>query len=358
MESNPPPVPPDSFASTQTPKLPTAGRKKIIVSGLFLIILSVLAIAWYYLSYKNKPQQVLEQPPKPLTIAILSLKSSKTYETLIASFKQSLAKKGYNPVYLQDDLIEPGSFVQAAKKYAGEGVDLIIANSTPAAKAALLATTTIPVVFGSIGDPVLNGIVENLDSSGTNATGVTSLSVELTATRLGLLKELKPQIKKVYFIYQPGETASENSRNITLAEARKLNITLVTKTATMSADVATISARIRSSEADAILMSASGMIWAGVDSLIAAQNREKIPLIGVDSTMAERGAVISFGPNYEAVGKQVAELTDLILKGTKPQYLPIQRPNKVEYIINQKTASEIGLTVDPALLSKADNILR
>lgn len=319
---------------------------------------------WFFLHQRNAlliTKPATHNAPQPFTktpkIGILSLKTNAAHQALLDAAKQELSTLGYQAKYLQPEVTDNSAFVAAAQTLATEKVDLILANSTPAVKAAYHYETSIPIIFAEVGDPVGNGLAQSLDSSGRNATGVSSLSVDLTVKRLDLLQTAVPSAKYVYFIYQPDETASENSRSKAREQAQKLGLTLVEKPVTVSADLKKTAASLSAKEADAITLAASAMVWGGVDQFIEAQNREKIPFVGVEASMAEKGAVIAYGPDYAVMGKQVAHLIDQVIKGVKPQYIPIQRPEKVKLIVNQKAAQNIGLPLPPAVVSKADTVL-
>ncbi len=305
----------------------------------------------------QKEQFPAAKSDKQLKIGILSQKDNKTYETSLDQMKKSLESLGYNITYIQDAVTDTKLFPQSAKKLVEEGVDIIVCNSTPATMAAIDSTKTIPIVFGSVGDPVANGVVKSLDSSGNNVTGISSLNTDFSGKRLGILKDAFPSIQKVYLVHNGGEIASDNSRAKIEETAKTLGITIIEKSASNSAEVKKVSAELKNTEADAILTSASGMIWANYPSLIEAQERENLPLIGVDSTMSDQGTIISYGPDYGVMGDQLASLIDQILKGSKPQYLPIQRPNKIQLILNKKVAQTHGWIFPKPLVDKASKII-
>lgn len=329
---------------------------KILVSAFILVAIAFMG--WYFFTKNANAPKSTQTEKKTIKIGLLSQKTNKTYETSLNSMKAEIEKLGYNPQYIQDEIKDSSEYPSVAKRYVDEKVDVIVTNSTPATQEALKATTTIPIVFGSVGDPVANGVAQSLDSSGNNATGVSSLSVDLTPKRLGLLKEIKPSIKKVYFIQQIGETSSDNSRIKALKEAGELNITLIEKSATNAAEVSKIAANIRSTEGEAILMAASAMVWTKAAELIEAQNRERILAIGSDRSMVGRGLLFSYGPDYKIMGQQLAQLVDQVLKGAKPQYLAIQRPKKVELVVNKKVADELGIIIPESILSKSDDTIK
>jgi len=324
----------------------------------FIVVVAVAGAVIGYTRTNQNTQQASSQK-KPVTIGVLSLKTNKSYESSIAAMKERLTQKGYADInYIQEEVTESSQFEAIAKKYADMDVDLIVTNSTPAVKAAMQATRTIPIVFGSVGDPVLNGVVPNMESSGRNVTGVSSLAVELTRKRMDQLKLLIPNLSKLYIFHQPGEVSSDNGYKLAGEEAAILKIAMIEKPASLSAEVQALALGLKGSEGQAILMSSSALVWGSVNSLIEAQNRERIPVIGTDMTMAVKGAVITYGPRYEELGRQVGDIVTQVLSGTKPQYIPIQRPERIELVINKKAADAIGLLIPESLLQNADEVLR
>lgn len=305
------------------------------------------------LSSKNQESST----QKKVKIGILSPKNNKRYDIIISTMKAELPNYGYAPEYIQEDASDSSKFQSIAQDYVDMNVDVIVTNATSATKAVQKATSSIPIVFGSVGDPVANGIVSSLDSSGSNITGITSLSVELTPKRLDLLKSIKPNLSSVYFVDEPTDISSINAFKAATVEAQNLGINLIEKGATTSADVDKISSQIKASEAGAIIGYGTNLVVPGVAKLIAAQNRERIPFTSTDRSIAEAGGIFSYAPEYVGLGKQLASLVNQVLKGTKPQFIPVQRPDKLELVINKSAAAGIGLTIPDAVLSKADIII-
>jgi len=336
----------------ETPNRPPKSGNQLV----FGLTALGLAIAGAGLWYITKPSAPVVVAPKPtITIGLVSAKTNTSYEVMLKSMKQVLVRSdNYRFRYIQDDNQTNATYAAIVKHYLDAHVDLLVANSTTAIKASLAATKTIPVIFGSVGDPVAVGLVASLDSSENNSTGVTSLAVDLTPRRLEVLKHAYPATRRVYFIYEPGDPSSDLSRIKAREKARELGLTLVEKPATSADQVVQLAGGLRASEADGIVMSASAMIWGQVKALVDAQNREKIPLIGIDRTMAEAGSVVSYGPDYTIVGQQVAATLLRVLKGTKPQEIPIQKPNKIEFVINNAVLKNVTAPIDKTTQGTAD----
>jgi putative ABC transport system substrate-binding protein len=328
---------------------------------IIVVLVLVLGGGYYFFSQQkssttNNTQQA-QSGSKKYTVGVISFKSSKGHEDLLAAMKAEMAKRGYADVtYLQDDIKENTEMPALAKKYVDQKVDVIIGNTTAAVKAAMKETKDIPIVFGGLGDPVLNGVVNSLDASGNNVTGINNLSIDITPDRLTYLRTLKPTLKKVYFITQQGDVPSENSKQKALRQAQALGLTLVERNASSAAEAKALGAKLKASEADAIMLAANTLIAQNLSVFVEAQNREKLPLIGNDSTMADRGAALSYGADYAGIGVQTAAILDQIFKGKKPTEIPIPRAEKVDLVLNAKAISGIGLTIPADLKAKASKV--
>ncbi len=328
-------------------------NKIILLAGSLLVVGSVTLY-----SLKEAPAVVLEK--KTITIGILSSQANASYEGMIQQVKETVgrAAEGYTLVYLQEQNLTNETFDAAAKKYVEQKVDIIFANSTPAVVSAKKYTTSTPIIFGSTGDPVGSKVVASMDSSGNNTTGVTSLAVDLTPRRLEILVNTFPDIRRVYFIYEPGAVTSEASKLKAESKAKELGVTLVLKEVRTAVDVKVIAEGLRKKEADAIIMAASAMVWGQVSFLAEAQNREKIPLIGTDRTMIQSGTILTYGPDYTVMGTQVGEIIAAVIRGTKPTDIPIQSAKKIEFILNTKVMDAVGLQATDEAISAADLLIR
>jgi putative ABC transport system substrate-binding protein len=329
-------------------------NKIIILAGG---VLAVAGLLFYFSTLTPKAATLQKQH---VTIGVLSSQSNASYEVMLATVKEKLAllSDRYTITYIQEPDLKKETFGAAAQKYVNQRVDIILANSTTAVLPAMSHTATIPIVYGSIGDPVGSKIAASMDSSGNNTTGVTSLAVDLTPRRLEILLKTFPHTKKVYFIHEPGAITSDAAKAKTEARAKELGVTLVEKGVFTATDVANVARELKKSEADAILMSASSLIWAQLPYLVEAQRREKIPLVGTDKSMIAGGAAFSYGPDYVAMGEQVGEIVALVIKGLKPADIPIQVAKKIEFILNSQVLEEVGLTPTPEAYESADLIIQ
>jgi putative tryptophan/tyrosine transport system substrate-binding protein len=230
-------------------------------------------------------------------------------------------------------------------------VDVIVTSGTPGIRAAKQATQTIPIVFASGYDVVGRGIVESLARPGGNATGL-SFGVE-AGKGVQLLKEAVPTIVRVGYLYDPG-VAALNPRSG--AAAQELNLILQPIPARDRNDVVRALAELPPGRNGLVIVNTSFLVETSNQVCGLAMQR-KLPAIGTGRVFAEAGCLMSFGENLKEMYRRAAWFVDKILKGAKPADLPVEQPTKIELIINLKTAKALGLTIPPALLHRADQVI-
>lgn len=286
----------------------------------------------------------------------------KSYEPGVMGFKEKMQELGFqennNVKYIIRFTDKQEGLSAIIKEFIDSNVDLIHSYSTPATIEAYKQTKTIPIIFGSMGDPLASGVVKSLVSSGTNVTGIASLSVDLTAKRLEFLKEIFPSIRKVAIPYSIGDIPGKRSVEVAQEGAPKLGITIIPYPITAERGVKETASAIFKKDVDGMIVSADSAVWANLSSYIAQAKDQKIPFAVFDKNMVEKGGLVGYGPDYFAVGKQAAVLANKILKGTKPENLPIESPNKLILAINLKTAAENNFLIPDKFLSKADLIIK
>lgn len=235
--------------------------------------------------------------------------------------------------------------------------DLIHTYSTPATVEAYRQTKTIPIVFGSMGDPLASKTIHSLQSSGTNVTGVSSLSSPLAAKRLEFLVEAVPGMKKVAIPFTADDIAGDSSYTAARDAALKLHVTLVPYYISPQRPPRETAKAIHRQDVDGIVISSDSAVWANLDTYIDQAKKEKLPFAVFDKDMVFSGGLLGYGPDYAASGEQAAVLADKIIRGQHPGDLPIETPQKLILAVNLDTARIIGLTLPKALLEKADLII-
>jgi putative ABC transport system substrate-binding protein len=244
-----------------------------------------------------------------------------------------------------------------AGELANIPVDVIIAASAPAAKAAKEATSTIPIVILDPGDPVGTGLVRSLARPDGNVTGVTSIAPDLATKRLALLKEAVPAITSVVILFNaaipPAEIAMTELR--VAAEAMDLRIqSLAVQGPTRLAEAF---ARITSEQANGLIVFPDPLTFSNQEAITNFALATKIPALFGAKEFVGIGGLMSYGPSYPGMFRQGAYYVDRILKGTKPAEMPVLVPTKFELVINLKTAKALGLNVPQSLLARADEVI-
>jgi putative ABC transport system substrate-binding protein len=236
-------------------------------------------------------------------------------------------------------------------------VAVIVAVGAPAALAAKVATTTIPIIFATGVDPVALGLVASLNRPGGNLTGHTVLNVELVPKRLQLLRELKPNIALFGVLADPANQITTQSLNLQAA-ARQLGPQLIVVNASNDRDLEPAFATFSQQHVGAVLVSDSTFFSRRTAQLVALAARHALPAIYPYREQALAGGLMSYGSSFGYLSRQLGIYTGRILNGEKPADLPIIQPTKFELVINLKTAKTLGLTIPETLLATADEVIQ
>jgi putative ABC transport system substrate-binding protein len=220
------------------------------------------------------------------------------------------------------------------------------------------ATTTIPIVFSTSGDPIESGLIESLARPGKNLTGITFLAYELVGKRLELLKEAVPIISRVAVIANPGHPGEQRELKETQSTARSLGIVLVYHQVRTNTDYDEAFDAILKDKANGILVFPEGRTLTNAKRIAEFAAKHRLPSVFGWKEYVEGGGLMAYGPNHDEAYRRIAGLVDKILKGWKPAELPTELPKKFELVFNLKTAAQIGLTVPPNLLARADRVIR
>jgi ABC-type uncharacterized transport system substrate-binding protein len=226
------------------------------------------------------------------------------------------------------------------------------------ALAAKAATSTIPIVFGVPEDPVRLGLVASIARPGGNATGINFVNAELTAKRLELLRELVPGAARVAVLVNPANpTSTETTLREVQSAAGAVGLQIQVLNASTSREINAAFANLGREPADALFVSQDGFFVSRRLQLATMAARHAIPMTSGSRDIAEVGGLMSYGTNIPEVYRQMGVYTGRILKGAKPADLPVEQSTKFELVINAQTASMLGLTVPPTLLSVADEVI-
>ena len=240
-------------------------------------------------------------------------------------------------------------------------VDLIkTAGGTPAALAAKSATSTIPIVFTNVGDPVGSGVVTGLARPGGNITGVSNMSLELTAKRLELISELVPEARVIALLVNPTSAYTEPMIGVAQDAARERGLQLPILKASRESEIDAAFATLVQLQAGALVVGADPFFNSRREQVVALASHRAVPTIYERREYAVSGGLITYGPSLAALNeldREAGIYAGRILKGENPADLPVQRPSKFELVINLNTAQALGLTIPPSILGRADEVI-
>jgi putative ABC transport system substrate-binding protein len=217
---------------------------------------------------------------------------------------------------------------------------------------------TVPVVFVATTDPVSTGLVESLARPGGNVTGLTSLSPELSGKRLELLKECIPKLSRMAFLFDPAHASNVVEMEQLRGPAAGLGITVHLAEARNADEIERAFSMLTKERADGLSTASGGVNNFNRKLIIDMAAKKKLPAVYHLDHFVDDGGLMSYGPNLPAMFRRAAYYVDKILKGTKPADLPVEQPTKFELVINLKTAKQIGLTIPPNVLARADRVIR
>jgi putative tryptophan/tyrosine transport system substrate-binding protein len=250
---------------------------------------------------------------------------------------------------------EPGATTAAAEELVKAGVDLIYTSNEPATLAAKKATQRIPVVFTLVGDPVASGMVASLAHPGGNLTGISSRATELAPKRLEVLKTLNPELRRVWFVYHSADITDTAVLTRVREAAHRLQVELMVRAVNDPAELAQALKDVK--PGDALLSPAADTLDIPATILEAAR-ASRVPSVFPAALWVEHGALASYGPDFRAQGVQAARLIAKILRGTRPQDLPVEGADRVDLAVSLNAARALGLTVPPKILFRANVIQR
>jgi putative ABC transport system substrate-binding protein len=299
------------------------------------------------------------QQAKVPRIGWLMVNSSQRSE----AFRQGLRELGYvegKNIVIEMRNVE--SKVDRLPELAAElvrlRVDLIVALEPPATLAAKDATKTIPIVMRSTDDPVEAGFVASLARPSGNITGVSSVSSELYGKRLELLKEVIPRLSRVAVLWNPDFPAAPVNFKEMETAAKPFGLHLQSMEAQRPGDFASAFKTATAKHAQAVITLRNPLIVSERKRIVDLAIKSRLPVIYDDRDFVEAGGLMSYGTNLVDLYRRAATYVDKILKGAKPADLPVEQPTKFELIINLKAAQQIGLTIPPNVLARADRVIR
>jgi putative tryptophan/tyrosine transport system substrate-binding protein len=320
----------------------------------FITLLGSAAAAW--------PLAAQAQQAAIPVIGFLNGASPDGYAPYVAAFRQGLKEVGY--VDGQNATIEyrwaEGHYDRLpalAADLIQRKVTVIAATTTPAARAAKAATSTVPIVFTTADDPIRLGLVASLNRPGGNVTGVSNLLVDLGSKQLGLLRELAPGTTAIAVLVNPNFPGTERQLRDVEAAARVLGLQSIILRASSEREIETAFAIMVRQSGVALLVGADPFFLQRREQVVALAARHALPAIYPVREFAVVGGLMSYGSDFADSYRQVGIYTGRIVKGEKPADLPVQRSTKFEFVINFKTAKALGLAVPNSMQLLADEVI-
>jgi putative ABC transport system substrate-binding protein len=295
-------------------------------------------------------------------IGLLKNTSADASTVQVAAFRRGLNEMGYDEArnvtieyHYADNNYERLSALAA--ELVQRRVDVIMAAGDNPALAAKAATPTIPIVFAVAGDPVQLGLVANLNRPGGNVTGVSFFSSTVVPKRLGLLHELVPKAAALGLLTNPNNASAEAELEEAKAAASVLGCELLTVKAASAADIDTAFATLAQQNSGAILVAGDAFFINRHDQIVALAARYAIPAIYNLREYTEAGGLMSYGADIQDIYRQAGVYAGRMLRGVKPDDLPIMLPTKFPLVVNLKTAQVLGLSIPPGILAIADEVI-
>jgi putative ABC transport system substrate-binding protein len=301
---------------------------------------------------------------QPKKVPRIGFASGGPGEASFEAFRQGLRELGY--VEGQNIFIEHRDakgrldrMPALVNELVEQKVDVIVASNNGVIRAAKAATKTIPIVMVSSVDPVAAGYVDSLAHAGGNVTGIASLTRELSAKRLELLKEALPKLSRVAILWDadgPGPKVAfkeyEDAGRALKLELQSLPVRRP------EPDLNGAFQAAKKERADGLIVVANPLISRYRKQALELASKNRLPSMNEDIQWVEAGGLLSYGTNWLDQFRRAAKYVDKILKGAKPAELPVEQPTKFEFVINLKTANEIGLTIPPNVLARANKVIR
>jgi putative ABC transport system substrate-binding protein len=296
---------------------------------------------------------------RPLRIGLLV--SSEPPAKVVSAMRESLGQAGYarGPDLVIDmQWPTPSQPLPAlAAKMVRDAPDIIVAWATPAALAVKAATTTIPVVIVGIADPVGVGLVASLAHPGGNITGFSNLGGDLSAKEVEVFVQAVPRPRRLGVIYNAASPAGVLQFQGVQVALQKLNVPALVDKAAQAAEYRDALARLGQATVDGVLFVPDAATIENRAAIAAQAQSLKLPTMFQRRENVEAGGLMSYGPDLADQFRQVGSYIDRILKGAKPADLPVQQPDKIELVINARTARAIGISLPKMLLGRADEVL-
>jgi putative ABC transport system substrate-binding protein len=307
------------------------------------------------------PLAARAQPRPPPIIGYLGSTTRSVGEQWLTAFLQRLRDLGW--IERQTVAIEvrwaegrPERFAEIATEFVSLNVEVIVTHNTPPVLAAKKATSVIPIVFATAGDPVGTGLVKSLARPGGNVTGVSSQTADLAGKTLELVRELLPELRRLAILANGSSSFSRLQVNEAMVAARKLGLSVLTFDVQRTEEMYSVFRALKPRE-DAVYVILDPLMVTNRILINQLAVGTQVATMHVVREMVEAGGLMSYGPHWLDQFQRAADLVDKILRGRKPADLPVEQPTKFELVINLNTAKALRIDVPPTLLARADEVI-
>jgi putative ABC transport system substrate-binding protein len=302
-----------------------------------------------------------QQPAKESRIGVLGAPEEPRFSEIVAGLKKGLGELGYAPQAVQVLEVKVARADESGVKSIVEGLlrqraQVLFLIGSRLLKPARQASAEVPIVFITPGDPVSAGLVASLARPGGNTTAMTFEYPELSGKRLELLKEIVPKIRRVLVLYDPRDPSPKQGLMAARQASPHLGLSLIEREARNREEM--LQALETLEEADAFVPIPGGFPTGYYDEITRLTNAKRRPAIFHARTGSTMDALASYGANDAQIAREAARLVDKILKGTQAGELPVERPTKLELVINLKTAKQVGVAIPPNVLARADKVIK
>jgi putative tryptophan/tyrosine transport system substrate-binding protein len=307
------------------------------------------------------PLAARAQTRKPPTIGYLGGGGPASQRAWVDAFVQRLRELGWiegRTIAIEYRWGEgrPERYAEIAAEFVRLKVDVILAGGTEAAIAAKQATSVIPIVFPTAGDPVGSRLVASLARPGGNVTGLSNQGSDLPAKRFELLREVLPRLRRLAVMVNADYSGGVTEREQIDAAARTLGLELVPLPVRRAEDIAPALDGLKGG-AEALYTTGDPLVHAHRLRIVTFALAARLPTMFTQREYVETGGLMSYGPNFPDMNRRAADYVDKILRGAKPADLPVEQPTKFDLVINLITAKALGLAVPPSLPARADEVI-
>jgi putative ABC transport system substrate-binding protein len=319
-----------------------------------------LAIAIIFLDLSGAQSQ---HPARVPRIGILIPESGANESQTVKGFREGLREGGYKGgeniiLEVQDLKGERTRLQSAVNELISKKTDIIFATGTRATQTAMGSTKQIPILFRHPADPVALGFVKSLERPGGNVTGVAALSLQSNQKRLEIFRQIVPNLRRVHIFYDDNNRFSPENFAAAQKGATKLKLEVIEHPVKTVDELKSSLTLMQAKQGDAIFHVSDDLVESQAAAVFEEAKKQRLATMFHEEIWASKGSLATYGPDYYEMGRQAARLAQKIIKGAKPQNLPVEQASKFDLVINLRTARAIGLDIAPNIISKADRVIR